>query len=309
MKSYNNPPVFLVGCPRSGTTLLQQMLDAHSAVAIAPETHFIRKFWNKKDSYGDLACEKSYEKLVDDVIALPEFSEMGLVPEKFKSMAWKLNRDYASLFGLLLKEFSSIKEAHIVGEKTPNHLLYMQTLQQFFPNARFIHIVRDPRAVVTSWRTVPWSLGNIKGDARVWQRYMKTARKCPPVAGSLLVLKYEQLVTSPELSLRKACRFLSIPFEPNMLNYYQNDNELVNVTREPWKGNSKKPVSTDFLTRWKQNLEPAEIAEIESIVWLEMSLLKYTIQTHIGKVLVASATTQIEHYWQRLSRRLATTQL
>ena len=298
-------PVFLVGCPRSGTTLLQQILDAHSAIAIAPETHFIRKFWHKKEAYGDLKTDANYENLVNDIIALPEFDEMNLKADHFKQLAWKGERCYASIFSLWLTEFANLRRVNIVGEKTPNHLLYMQTLQKFFPDARFIHIIRDPRAVVNSWRTVPWSTGTVKDDARVWQRYINTAKNKPPASGSLLSLTYEQLVTAPEVTLKKICEFLAVPFELSMLQYHNKETKLVNAVREPWKQNSTQPVNNSSLTRWQKKLTPEMIADIEAVAWVEMRRLGYSCQTQPGQLLIKSAQTQIEHYWKRIQRRLS----
>ena len=298
-------PIFLVGCPRSGTTLLQQMLDAHSSITIAPETHFIRRFFHKRKNYGELKNDINYRKLINDIVALPEFDEMNLESEHFKRIAWEVDRSYAALFDLLLHEFLNLSKVSIVGEKTPNHLLYMQTLQNFFPDARFIHIIRDPRAVVNSWRTVPWSTGTIKNDARVWQRYMNTAKNKPPANESLLSLTYEQLVTAPEVTLKKICEFLAVPFESSMLQYHNKETKLVNAVREPWKQNSTQPVSHNSLTRWQNDLTPEMVSDIEAVSWIEMRRLGYTCQTQLGQLLTKSAQTQIEHYWKRVQRRLS----
>lgn len=67
---------FLVGCPRSGTTLLQRLLDAHPDVAVAPETFFVERFWQRREEYGPLADDRCFERLLHDISAVPEFAEM-----------------------------------------------------------------------------------------------------------------------------------------------------------------------------------------------------------------------------------------
>ena len=298
-------PIFLVGCPRSGTTLLQQMLDAHPAIAIAPETHFIRRFWLQRETYGDLTQDHNYQKLINDIIAIPEFSEMELNSHEFSEAVWQIKRDYSSIFHLLLKQFAGLRQVQIVGEKTPNHLLYMQTLQAFFPDARFIHIVRDPRAVVNSWRTVPWSTGSIQGDAKVWRRYMRTAQQTPPAGQTLFTLHYEHLVSKPEECLRNICQFLNLEFEPAMLNYYQQETALVNVSREPWKKNAVKPVSESSLNRWQTDLSAQTIAEIEAIVYPDMQQLGYQRYSSPWQFWAASVQVQTHEYVNHAKKLIA----
>lgn len=286
MQAQTKSPIFLVGCPRSGTTLLQQMLDAHPDIAIAPETFFIRHFWLQRESYGDLTQDLNYHQLIKDIIELPEFTEMGLNAVEFSEIAWNNSRDYPSVFRLLLEQFACKRKVKIVGEKTPNHLLYMETLQQFFPSARFIHIVRDPRAVVKSWQKVPWSTGSLVENAQVWRRYMATARLCPDsVKTSLFTLYYEKLLTAPEENLHNLCRFLNLEFNPAMMNYHQKESPTVNTVREPWKANSKKPIDKASLNSWQTELSKQMVSDIESIVWSEMKHLGYKTQTNLIPIL------------------------
>ena len=273
-------PIFIVGCPRSGTTLLQQMLDAHPDIAIAPETFFIRNFWLQRKHYGDLNQDSNYRQLIKDIVDLPEFQEMKLNSGEFSEIAWNSTRDYPSIFKLLLRQFAQQKKVKIVGEKTPNHLLYMETLEQFFPSARFIHIVRDPRAVVKSWQKVPWTNGSLAGDAKVWRRYMATARLCAnSVKSSLFTLYYEKLVTAPEENLKNLCRFLNIEFDSAMICYHHQDSLTVNIAREPWKADAKKPLTQALLNTWQTELSTQMISDIEIVVWSEMKHLGYKTQT------------------------------
>jgi Sulfotransferase family len=305
MPAHIEAPIFLVGCPRSGTTLLQQMLDAHPSVAIAPETHFIRLFWLRRDRYLDLAEDENYRRLLADLIALPEFNEMGLNPQHFSERAWQQERTFPNLFHLLLEQFAHKQGVGIVGEKTPNHVLHLTALQQFFPDARFVHIVRDPRAVVNSWRTVPWSTGSIAGDAEMWRYYVSAARYSPAsVQSTLLTLHYEQLVLEPEANLRSLCTFLNLEFTPAMLAYYQHYSQRVNVTREPWKANAIHPVSHTSLHRWKTDLSAADIAAIEAVTWFEMRHFHYSTETPSITLPAKATSLAMQRRIQHISRRI-----
>jgi hypothetical protein len=272
-------PVFVVGCPRSGTTLLQRMLDAHPQVAVAPETHFIRRFWLKRDEYGDLHEDVRFGRLVDDVLSTPEVGDMHLDAEAFRTAASRIDRTVPALFALLLQSFRVQRGAAIIGEKTPNHLLYMRVLQEFFPHARFIHIVRDPRAVVNSWRNVPWSTGSIAGDAHVWRRYIRSAWKERPRRGVLHVVRYETLVSAPEPALRGICRFLRLAFTPAMLTFHERGSGVLDLEREPWKRGAATPVYDGSAGEWRSSLSARDVAEIERIAGVEMLWLGYRLST------------------------------
>ena len=151
-------PIFLVGCPRSGTTLLQRLLDAHREIAIAPETFFVRHFWKKRRRYEEDFDPDGRARLIAAFAETAEFHEMGFDAERLAD-AIADAPDVATAFGRVLDRFAATRGVRRVGEKTPNHLLAMRTLEKLYPEARFLHIVRDPRAVVDSWSRVPWSNG------------------------------------------------------------------------------------------------------------------------------------------------------
>ena len=303
--SYDDP-VFLVGCPRSGTTLLQRILDAHSAVAIAPETHFIRRFWLPRAKYGPLNDAKEMQRLIDDVVAMPEFAEMGIDAAAFRNSAAAGDSTHPAIFARLLAMFAERRGARVVGEKTPNHLIYMRTLESWFPGSRFIHIVRDPRAVVCSWRDVPWSTGRPVGDAMVWRRYLATARRRPPLgSGALATVRYEALILDTEATVRTLCRFLHIEFEPQMLSFHQSPTDTVNVAREPWKAASDRPIQETSIERWRSELSAETVARIEAAVWPEMKRWPYTPLTPAMRRTFLATAVRSSEAVRRTCRRAA----
>jgi len=90
--------IFLVGCPRSGTTLLQQILNAHSQIAIAPETKFIKRYWQKRKLYGNLFDDQNYHKLISNIVKHHVFAEMELDADCFIEAALSIKRDYGSFY-------------------------------------------------------------------------------------------------------------------------------------------------------------------------------------------------------------------
>lgn len=269
-------PVFLVGCPRSGTTLLQRLLDSHTGLAVAPETFFVRNFWKRRLRYGELDQDQNFCRLLDDIVNLPEFGPMGLAAGPFRDAALAGVRTLEAPFRLLLERFAEQRGALWVGEKTPNHLLYMRTLERLFPDCRFVQILRDPRDVAISWREVPWSNGSLRQDAEVWRKYQSTARTRPPRdSRRLMTIRYERLVTDPVAVLTGVCDFLELSFEPRMLEFHRSNEPGLDLDREPWKQAATRPLSAGRVDRWKQELTTAEIREIETVTWFEMRRVGY----------------------------------
>jgi hypothetical protein len=297
-------PVFVVGCPRSGTTLLQRMLDAHPSVAIAGETHFVGRFWLNRDQYGDLRVDAHYAKLLNDIVGIPEFADMGLDPDDFRREAQRGERSYAALFALVLSLFRSRTGATLVGEKTPDHLVYAPVLMDFFPSARFVHIVRDPRAVVNSWQRVPWASASVFENAEVWRKYMRYASGFPErIQRALLTVSYEALVTRPEDELRGVCAFLDLPFDPRMLRYHETASGAPDISREPWKATATRPLDAGRLEEWRDTLSAATIATIEGTVWRAMKRCGYRPRTHLARLLPAAASAALRRFAGRAKRR------
>jgi hypothetical protein len=297
-------PVFVVGCPRSGTTLLQRMLDAHPSVAIAGETHFVGRFWLKRNEYGDLREDSHFERILGDIAAMPEFGEMDLDSGEFRRRAREGERAYASLFALLLSMYRERTGAALVGEKTPDHLIYAPVLADFFPSARFIHIVRDPRAVVNSRRRMPWAATGVFENAEIWHKYMRYASRFPQhIQRALLSVSYEALVTRPEHELRGICGFLDLPFHPAMLKYYESAPANVDTSREPWKAAVTKPLDACRLDEWRTALSAPMIATIEGTVWRDMRRWGYHHETGFARLVPAVASATFRRFVGRAKRR------
>lgn len=266
---------FIVGCPRSGTTLLQRMLDAHPRVAVTPETHFMRRFWARRWSSGwSLPLPRRERRLSAALAGLPEMQELGFEEPRFRQLLGSGEFSLARAFRLVLEGYADRRGVTWVGEKTPNHQIYLDRLRRFFPGVRFIQIVRDPRAVVASWKKVPWSTGAAVTDAEIWRRYARQARTHDGAA-DVSTVRYEALVTEPAETLRHLCGFLGLDFRDEMLSFHQGEPTGVNVEREPWKERAARPLTTDRLESWRRELDAEDFGRVEAVAGTEMDLWGY----------------------------------
>lgn len=273
-------PLFIVGCSRSGTTLLQQMLNAHPLIAIAPETHFAARYWAHAAQYGDLVEAERFERLLDDIGSSVFFPDLGIDRELFLEHARKAEHSFPGVFDALMRLFAEAKGARVRGEKTPSHIQHMALLAETFPGARFIHIVRDPRAVVCSRLRESWTHDTARDNARFWVEAVTAARRQEAQLGRrLATVRYEALVSGPLPILRALCVFAGVEFAPEMLEYWKHNERLVNVAREPWKANALKPLQQEAVGRWERELGAGDVATIESFAWPLMRHFGYRAHT------------------------------
>ncbi|PEN15316.1 hypothetical protein CRI94_03290 [Longibacter salinarum] len=258
-------PVFVVGMPRSGTTLFSAMLDAHADISIAPETHFFTKC--------DVANRSPSAEAKAEAIRFLQ-AESGVQDMHLSAEEWQQIRDAAGdapadILRVLLQTYAARKAARVWGEKTPDHLAHIDTIRTHFPQAVFIAITRDPRDVYLSQQPMPWNRDTIIETAWTWRRYAEqidTYRSA--LGGHFHDLRYEDLLRHPEDELRKVCSFLRLPFDPGMLSFHENAEDALSA--EPWKKNTRRPVDPSNTQKWKDRLPPARRWVIQRVAREQM---------------------------------------
>jgi glycosyltransferase involved in cell wall biosynthesis len=270
------------------------MLNAHPDVAVAPETFFMRHFWEQRDAYGDLSEDAVLDYLIDDLVATPAFERMGLNAEAIRDVVHRAGHRWSKIFLVLLWRFAERRNAQFVGEKTPNHVLFLPTLCRWYPDARFVHLVQDPRAVPNPWRTVPWSLGYRWRDAEVWDEFVRAGRRAEEVGERVHSLHFEALVRSPEEELRAVCDHLDLPYDGQMLAFHEQESATVDVEREPWKERATDPIDPSVADRWRDELSVHAQAQVEMVAGGEMERWGYTVECSTWHRRVAALRRYVE---------------
>lgn len=242
--------VFIVGCPRSGTTLVQGMLGMHPSVQTFPETHFFDyafpgNFLKRRLTWPALNVRRVMQQFMLE-IGRPDLAREAKISP--------LARDYGAKFVELLDRIALEAGKRIWVEKTPKHLYFIDAITEQVLKCKFLHIVRPGVDVVTSLYEITnrdpktWTKGRrlgFKGFTideciALWNRGIEITWKHHKQP-SHHVVRYESLVADPEPELKGICEFLAIDFSATMLRPEEMFAKIVG-TEEPWKANNSQPI-------------------------------------------------------------------
>ena len=237
--------IFIVGAPRSGTTLLQGMLAAHPRIESFPETHFFSMAYPRNRlkrllTWPALNVQGVLERF------LREIGRPDLIPEVKIGL---FDRHYERSFIRVLDRLTLEAGKDIWVEKTPRHLHFIPEIQKRVPGAKFIHIVRDGKDVVASLyevthkKPMEWAKGRVQGFqgftveecVRRWNQDVLITSQYV-MKPEHHIVRYEELVESPESSLMKICQFLHLNYVPQMV-YSKQTYEQIVTPDESWKEN------------------------------------------------------------------------
>jgi len=277
-----NSGIFIVGCPRSGTTLLQSMLASHSELFSAPETSFFSRIIPRLGvEYGNPAAMIDRHCL--ETVAA-DFREMTGFELPAAFMEQDPGTDIRSLFENLLAVFNNDNKPCWV-EKTTLHARHLLAIRRFYPEARIINLVRDPVSCVGSMSVIkPTSYADLRiryisslhDFATLWDACVGAALEFPHQE-QILHIRYETLVEEPHESVASICKFLGIGYEEQMLeSFHRSAAGIVSDTSCPWqKGNLAPGVSRESLYKWRHRLGPAKTWLIQKYVCRHAMMLGY----------------------------------
>lgn len=269
---------FIVGCGRSGTTLLQSMLLSHPSMVIPPETKFYGAFVERPGRLPPLRDDHELRKAAH--ILWDDQRRRGIETNEDRLYRLMLasRRDPNGLLLALLTAYALEQGAERVGEKSPIHTHYVGELAEAFPTAKFIHIMRDPRAVMLSRMTAGFGTKFIGPNIQRWKRAAQMHDDHAEALGPnrYLLVKYEDLVTNPRATLEKVCKLIKLDLLPEMLEPHKREKKGFAERSSQWMSNTLKPISTDSLEKWKAKLSPTHVALTEHALGADMQRFGYT---------------------------------
>ena len=273
-------PIFVVGSARSGTTLLQLMLNAHSEISLAGELHFFDQILKLKKIVPALATPAEIERLFSLIPRLPAFrylkDSQQVLERTLARMKQTAGADYEIVYLYLMETYAVARGARRFGEKLTT-LRYVEELVEIFPDCKMVHIVRDPRACVASRIKTPWTSGDVITNALKWKIDLASARRFrrrrDPAGQRFYEIKYEDLVHEPAAALQSICAFLGEPYQASMLAYDRSAGEF--IKDEPWKSGVSRPVYASSVETWRSALSQAQVLLIETTARREMARFEY----------------------------------
>lgn len=270
---------FIIGNPRSGTTLFRLMLNKHSQMNVPPEAGFL--VWLYKD-FGDSNFKNGYKDFLNALQLTSkieswklDFEELGkyLLEKKPKIFSAVMDEIYEFYSQFVLK-----KDVSIYGDKNNYYLNHINLLHDMYPHAKFLHIIRDGRSVAASYKGVmeknidfkyaPKLPTNIEAIAKEWKTNIeKIESSFVDLPNDLtMTIRYEDLVLDTQNVLTDVCTFLSIQYEEEMMEYYKTKEEDGLEPKEylAWKSKNLQPIQKEEAQKYKQ-LPMEDLVAFENI--------------------------------------------
>lgn len=276
-----NRLILVGGAARSGTTLIQNMLDCHPSILGGPEFIHLKEIVNLRKrlfasvqkEWIDLYCSREQ---VDSYLS--DFIEKLLLP------------------------LADERDKRFLSEKTPDNTLVFSQLAELLPGAHFIQIIRDPRAVVASMLEVG-RRSRLKGiKSQSFTRNVRSAityiRHCYDSGAKaakieperFLTVTYEQLVSEPESVMRDICRFLGLEWSSKMLSpsekKHLGEKAITQKSNEIWytKKQYYRNPETDRINKWEGKLSPLQLVTIHKELGHHPTIIKYGYNLSVDRL-------------------------
>lgn len=273
-------PIFVLGCPRSGTTLLQLMLHAHHRIAIPPETRFVLTSYRSRNDFGDLREESSRRALARSIVGERRtlFYDLGLDAREITDEIVAGPPTLGSALGAVFRAYARRFGKPRWGDKRPGYYEYIPALLRLFPDAQIVHLIRDGRDCVASLMRMPWFQQDIYGAVCTWLEAIdsgrRAARRLP--ADSYVELRYEQLVADPPGRLAELCDFLGEDYDPAMAEPHKIADVAI-PERKTWHAENRSRVTAARSGSWRERLEPWEVSLCETAMGSRLRSLGYEL--------------------------------
>jgi hypothetical protein len=294
--------IFIVGLPRTGTTLTRNILNCSEDVGMGGESHFFggprrwgiqigQGFRQELAKVGNISTDVGAKKVVDYIYNIDKNNFWGKIAKKvdreeFLQRLLESDRSDRSLLDLAMAFHADGKPLR--GEKTPAHLYWVPTLFEWFPNVKIIHTFRDPRAIYVSQKMkgkkgdLPLYRSSFRRSELIfelyssfhiitaWLRVIRLHYQYQQVyPNSYYFFKYEDLISNPKPSLQKLCDFLEISFNEKMLQQASVNSSFV-------PRNQIQGFDSQAIDRWRKHLHP--MLHKWFLLWCKKHLLEFGYQ-------------------------------
>jgi hypothetical protein len=255
-------PLIILGVGRSGTTLLRVMLDRSSEIAIPYESFFVTPLAHRHGRRPKI------DDFLDDLGRFYQLYEWGISPDDVRPKL-RDGMTTGEAIAAVFEVYAEHEGKPRWGDKTPLYMQHLPLLERLFPDALWVHLVRDGRDAGLSFLELPegfsaktWALPRTAAQfAARWRTEILSARRLGKhVGGRYLELRYEDLVTEPEREVRRVCEHASLSWEPALLDH----TGVSKVAEMPEHRNIAQP-PTPGLRDWRSQMNREDAFAFEQV--------------------------------------------
>ena len=280
----SSSPIFIVGAPRSGTTLFQYMLRSHPNISLPTgESHFFIPLFRNTTSFGDLNEASNIKKVLQAMYRQSaHFLDTDLHGIRFDidrlttEFKQEGRNSISSLISGVFEKNAQGEEKQRWGDKTPYYVLHMKIILQMFPNAQFIHLIRDGRDCALSMfeRKHDFSVYNTFIAAKYWEIYVELGQQMGRELSNKIYheVHYEDLLENPKKIMRNVCKFLGEPYSDDLVNYKKSSEQGKTPLLQ-------KPIQSANREKWRKKMTDRQIAIFESAVGNTLKHCDYPLTT------------------------------
>lgn len=243
------------------------MFDSHPELAIPDESHFVVNLGRVRERY-EAGGTFRVDRFVDDLIGHWAFRRWGLPEEEVREALRSSSfRDLPDAIRRVYELYALHQGKPRYGDKTPSYVIHIPLLADLFPEARFIHLIRDGRDVALSYLDMDFGPSTVGEAAIYWRRFVLLGRTAGRRLGPerYREVRYEDLLDDPESTLGDLCGFVGLNPDPAMLRFSERAGFVTDSPREQRRhGNLLRPL-TKGLRDWRRDMSPHDVALFEAL--------------------------------------------
>lgn len=256
--------IFIGGAPRSGTSLLQAIMNKHSECVSPPESHILETFIYAATT-KTIKDFSNREKLVGQLKKDKWIHRLSIEPQQIVEQLTP-DAPMMDIFKLYMMQYAAGFKKQTMVDGSPINIWFLKKLKEDFPGCYILHIVRDPRDVILSTMQADYNAKFNFPPFLIARQFMTGYRNAitfsPDYGDHYLKIYYEDLVTNPEKVIREICDTVKIDFQQSMMEFNKNS-EKVYSSEETWKKNLAKPFIKNNFGKWKTDMKQEDLIAAE----------------------------------------------
>lgn len=267
------------------------MLHSHPRIAIPYESHFITDYVARAESYGDLGVRDNLERLVNDILDEDLLKKWDHEFDSRRIVESITEPDVGAVVEAIYAQYCESKGKSRWGDKS-DYLTRIDVINKLFPNAQFVHCVRDGRDVANSVMRLPWGPSDIVRAAEWWSMSVRLGRSMGRMLpeGRYTEVRYEDLVQAPGRVLRDLCSFLEEEYSDQMLEFHTEAAKAIPDTRKGQHQNVGSKLNKSRAAAWTREMSQVKIKIFDHYAGNELAAFGYPVGSSTSTKFVMEVT-------------------